>query len=67
MSNYQLTIKIANTLVSGDIVPHAFVTISGPGLANSVIVGFCPRQSGDASGLGAVEIRCIQSQGLSWG
>ena len=43
MSNYQLTIKIANSFVSGDAIPHAFITLSGPGLTNPVTAGFYPQ------------------------
>ena len=39
---YQLTIKVANSFVSGSFVPHAFVTITGPGLTNPVTVGYYP-------------------------
>lgn len=49
---YQIQIRIANTAVSGAI-PHAFVTISGPGLTNPVTVGYYPVVTG-LSGLGTV-------------
>lgn len=57
---YQITLKIANTFFaagspfSGDGIPHAFVTVSGPGLDSPVTVGFYPARSGQAMGPGAV-------------
>lgn len=34
--SYQITIEISNSFVNGSLTPHAFVTISGPGLTNPV-------------------------------
>lgn len=49
---YQIQARIANIAVSGSI-PHAFVTISGPGLTNPVTVGYYPVITG-VSGLGTI-------------
>lgn len=42
---YQLTVKVANSSTT-ELIPHAFVTISGPGLAQPVTVGYYPQRLG---------------------
>jgi hypothetical protein len=52
-SGYTLTIKVANSFAGTGAIPHAFVTISGPGLAVPVTVGYYPQVTG-VSGAGTV-------------
>ena len=51
-SGYTLTIKVSNSLAGNGPIPHAFVTITGPGLA-PVTVGYYPQVTG-VSGAGTV-------------
>ena len=39
---YQIIIKVANSSLS-EPIPHAFITISGPGLSIPVTVGYYPQ------------------------
>ncbi len=49
-SGYTLTIKVANSFAGGGAIPHAFVTISGPGLVAPVTVGYYPKVTGVSGG-----------------
>lgn len=42
-TGYQVTIKIANSVVDGRGIPHAFVTIAGSGLNKPLTVGYYPQ------------------------
>ena len=43
---YQIIIKVANSSLS-EPIPHAFITISGPGLSIPVTVGYYPQRQGE--------------------
>ena len=43
ITGYQVTIKIANSVVDGRGIPHAFVTVAGPGLNKPLTVGYYPQ------------------------
>lgn len=59
-SGYTLTIKVAHSFAGNGAIPHAFVTISGPGI-EPVTVGYYPQMTG-VSGAGTVRNDALSHQ-----